>query len=278
MSEGHERPRERIMPRMPREPEAFCEQVARILLRHFPDRNVEMAGPMDLILNGRHLGLENLYRMVQYEPTRGLEIVENYLERLLEGDTFSAMPLPLSVARPRIMPRIQPLSVFEHLDREQVAHLPFVNGTVIVFVLDLPQMTVSITTEQMLRWGLAVDELDLIARDNLARYAPDLEIQLVDSNEGGRAAIVARQDGYDAARLLLGTLHERLAPELKGDFYVAAPARDMFLAVSLAPDVFVDRIQKRVQQDYRRLPYPITSDLFVVTRDGVAGTCDRPAA
>ncbi|MBT8485506.1 MAG: DUF1444 family protein [Phycisphaerales bacterium] len=263
---------------MPREPEAFCEQVARILLRHFPDRNVEMAGPMDLILNGRHLGLENLYRMVQYEPTRGLEIVENYLERLLEGDTFSAMPLPLSVARPRIMPRIQPLSVFEHLDREQVAHLPFVNGTVIVFVLDLPQMTVSITTEQMLRWGLAVDELDLIARDNLARYAPDLEIQLVDSNEGGRAAIVARQDGYDAARLLLGTLHERLAPELKGDFYVAAPARDMFLAVSLAPDVFVDRIQKRVQQDYRRLPYPITSDLFVVTRDGVAGTCDRPAA
>ena len=46
---------------MPREPEAFGEQVARILLRNFPERQVELAGPMDLILNGRHLGLENLY-------------------------------------------------------------------------------------------------------------------------------------------------------------------------------------------------------------------------
>jgi hypothetical protein len=27
-----------------------------------------------------------------------------------------------------------------------------------------------------------------------------------------------------------------------------------------------------VKLEYRRLPYPITADLFVVTRDGVAGT------
>ncbi|MDY7108663.1 MAG: DUF1444 family protein [Planctomycetota bacterium] len=266
------------MARMPREPEAFGEQVARILLRHFPDREVELAGPMDVILNGKHLGLDNLYRMVQYEPSRGLEIVENYLERLVEGDTVSATPLPLSVARPRIMPRIQPESVFEHLDREQVAHVPYVNGTVIVFVLDMPQMTVSITVEQLLRWGLEMEDLDLIARENLAGYAPDLEIQLVDSSEGGRAAIVARQDGYDAARLLLGSLHQRLAPEMGGDFLVAVPARDMFLAITVDPPPFVERIQKRVAQDFRRLPYPISSRFFLVTRDGVAGTGERDAA
>ena len=49
------------MARMPRETEAFGEQVARILTRNFPDRRVELAGPMDLILNGKHLGLQNLY-------------------------------------------------------------------------------------------------------------------------------------------------------------------------------------------------------------------------
>ena len=191
------------MAHMPREPEAFGEQVAKILHQQFPERAVELAGPLDLILSGRHLGLENLYRMVQHEPTRGLEIVENYIERLIEGDTLSSMPLPLSVAKPRIMPRIQPIKIFEHLDREQVAHVPFVNDTVIVFVIDMPQMTVSITVEQLVCWGLDSDDLDVIARENLARYAPDLQIQIVDSSEGGRAAIVARQDGYDAARLLL---------------------------------------------------------------------------
>ena len=260
------------MARMPREPEAFGEQVAKILQRQFPDRNVELAGPMDLVLNGKHLGLENLYRMVQYEPTRGVEIVENYLERLVEGDTVGSMPLPLSVAKPRIMPRIQPVSIFDHLDREQVAHVPFVNDTVVVFVIDMPHMTVSITVEQLLRWGLTSEDLDIIARDNLAQYAPQLEIQFVESQEGGRAAIVAAQDGYDAARLLLGSLHERLSPELNGDFYVATPARDMFLALTVDPVEFVERLHKRIQLDFKRLPYPITNQFFVVTRDGVAGT------
>ncbi len=265
------------MSRMPREPEAFGEQVARILQRHFPERTVELAGPMDLVLNGKHLGLENLYRMVQYDPARGVEIVENYLERLIEGDMIGSTPLPLSIAKPRIMPRIQPVSIFEHLDREQVAYVPFVNGTVIVFVIDMPHMTVSITVEQLMRWGLASEDLDLIARENLANYNPRLEIQFVESSEGGKAAIVAAQDGYDAARLLLNSLHERLAPELKGDFYVATPARDMFLAMTVNPQEFIDRLKKRVAQDFRRMPYPITDEFFVVTRDGVAGTMREAA-
>ncbi|MCA9291082.1 MAG: DUF1444 family protein [Phycisphaerales bacterium] len=257
---------------MPREPEAFGEQVARIFLRYHPDRKIDFAGPLDMIVNGKHLGLENLYRMVLHEPERGVEIVENYLERLVEGDALSTMPMPMSVAKARIMPRIQPTTIFNYLDREQVAHVPFVNDTVVVFVIDMPQMTISITVEQMLRWGMQVDDLDEIARLNLDRYAPDLEVQIIDSNEGGRAALVSRHDGYDAARVLLGTLHERLAPELSGDFYVATPARDMLLAMTRHPEPFVTRLRDRIRQDFRRLPYPITTDLFYVTRDGIAGT------
>ncbi|MGI9014588.1 MAG: DUF1444 family protein [Phycisphaerales bacterium] len=260
------------MARMPREPEAFGEQVARILERNYPERDAELAGPLELIIGGKRLGLENLYRMVMFDPSRGVEIVENYLEHLIEGDTLTSTPLPFSVAKPRIMPRIQPVSIFEHLDEANVAHIEFVNDTVVVFVIDMPHLTVSITSEQMIRWGIGVDDLDLISRQNLSRYAPDLQIQLVESFEGGRAAIVAKQDGYDAARVLLGSLYDRLAPELDGDFYVALPARDMLIAVSFGPDEFVNRIQERVRSDFRRMPYPISDDLFLVTRDGIAGT------
>ncbi len=257
---------------LPLEPDAFVAHVVELLRKQHPTSNALVTGPLHLVLDGRHLGLENLYRMVLRDPRNAQEIVENYLERLFEGDQISGAPLPFSVARARIMPRIQPESIFEQLDRESVAHVPFVNGTVVVFVIDLPQLTVSITTEQMLRWGLQPDDLDAISRENLARYAPKLEVRLIDSHDGGRAAIVAQQDGYDAARLLLSTLHGRLCKELKGDFYVATPARDTFIAMSVGPNDFVGRLKQRIDEDYRRLPYPITSELFYVTRDGVAGT------
>jgi len=203
---------------MPREPEAFGEQVVQILRRHFPDREVQLAGPMDLCLDGRHLGLQNLYRMVHTDPNRGTDIVEDFLYQLLESDQLSQSPLPYSMAKPRIMPRIQPLSIFEQLDKEQVAFQPFVNDTAILYVIDMPNMTVSITVEQILRWGIQVDELDAIARSNLASYHSDLKLQIVKAQDGGRAAIFNMQDGYDAARLLLDTLWTRLAPEFNGNF------------------------------------------------------------
>lgn len=260
------------MSHMPREPEAFCEHVVHILRRHFPEREVHHAGPMDLYLDGRHLGLNNLYRMVIADPTRGVEIVEDFLEQLLEGDDILQMPMPLSIAKSRIMPRIQPVSIFEQLDADQVSFQPFVNNTVILYVIDMPRMTVSITLEQMIKWGIDIDELDRVARFNLSQYQPNLKLQIVDGADGGRAAIFNMQDGYDAARLLLESLWTKLAPEFKGNFYVAAPARDMFMAISCSPDSFVEKLQGRIEIDYKRLPYPISSDLFLVTQDGVAGT------
>lgn len=265
------------MAMMPHEPEAFAEQVASILRRLQPEQEVELTGPRELMVNGRRLDLENLYRLVKHDMEHGQEIVAHYLEQLFAGDAVTISAVNFDFARPRIMPRIQPETIFAHLNREQVAHVPFVNGTVVVFVIDLPQMTVSVTTEQIVRWGVTEDELEIIARQNLDRYAPQLEVQVVESKEGGKAAILSQQDGYDAARLLLSSLHRRLAPQLGHDFYVALPARDMFVALSPNPTPFVDRLKSRVEQDYKRLPYPITADLFLVTRDGVAGTRSEAA-
>lgn len=261
---------------MPREPEAFAETVAGMLRRLQPEYAINLVGPRELLVNGRRLDLENLFRMVNHEPVRGTEIVEHYLEQLFAGDAMQLMAMSLDFARNRIMPRIQPDTIFNHLSRDQVAHVPWVNDTAVVFVTDLPHMTVSITVEQLVRWKLSIDEVEDIARQNLDQYAPELEVQIVESKEGGKAAILSQHDGYDAARLLLGGLYERLAPQLGGNFYVATPARDMFVAFSPGPDDFVRRLQERVEHDYRRLPYPISSDFFYVTRDGVCGT--RPEA
>lgn len=260
------------MSSMPQEPEAFAEQVAFLLKRLQPDYAIDLTGPRELIVNGRRLDLENLFRLVNHDPERGTEIVEHYLDQLFSGEAAAVGNMSFDSVRTRIMPRIQPETIFNHLCREQVAHVPYVNNTAIVFVIDLPQMTISVTTEQMVRWGVCPEDLDELARQNLRGQSSELELQVVTSREGGKAIIVAEQDGYDAARLLLENLHARLAPRLGGDFYVATPARDMFVAISPKPDPFIRRLRGRVVDDYRRLPYPITSELFLVTRDGVAGT------
>lgn len=264
------------MARMPKELGPFAEQVASMLRELQPGFMVDMVGPAELIIDGRRLDLANLHRMVSHEPDRGEEIVSHYLKHLFNSDVAEINHVAFDFARPRIMPRIQPESIFQHLSRELVAHVPFVNGTVIVFVIDLPQMTVSVTTEQTVRWGVSCDELDMLSRKNLAAYAPRLEFQLVESKEGGRAAILSEQDGYDAARLLLPELHERLSEPLGGNFLVALPARDMFVALSSGPAGFLDRLHERVHKDYQRLPYPITSEFFLVTRDGVVGLGEGP--
>ena len=146
------------MPGMPGEPEAFAQQVAAMLRDIKPDCEVELTGPRELLVNGRRLDLENVYRMVSTEPDRGSEIVRHYLGQLFATEAESVSGMTLDFARPRIMPRIQPVSIFEHLDEQMDAHVPFVNDTVIVFVTDLPQMTVSITTEQLLKWGVFTEE------------------------------------------------------------------------------------------------------------------------
>lgn len=262
------------MAQMPQEPSQFAEQVAEMLRKMQPESAIELTGPRELIVNGRRLDLENLLRLVRHDPSRGSEIVEHYLDQLFCTEASMVQAMGFDTVQSRIMPRVQPESIFNHLARDQVAHVPFVNGTVIVFVIDMPQMTISVTTEQMVRWGVDADRLEELARENLAHASSELELQVVTSKEGGQAIVIAQQDGYDAARLLLDNLYRRLAPRLGGDFYVATPSRDMFVAVSAGPEGFVKRIQQRVREDFARLPYPISPEFFLVTRDGVAGTIE----
>ncbi len=260
------------MAQMPKELNAFAAKVAEMLRKLQPDYAIKLIGTSELLVDGRRLDLDNLFRMVSHDRVRGREIVEHYLEQLFCDNSLDQTDLGFDLIKDRIMPRIQPESIFEHLSRELVAHVPFVNGTVIVFVMDMPNMTISITTEQMIRWGVSSEELEEIARQNLNSYSPELDMQFVESKEGGHAAIIGEQDGYDAARVLLGGLHSTLVDRLGPDFLVAIPARDMFVALSAGPSPFLQRLHRRVVQDYSRLPYPITDEFFLVTRDGVAGT------
>ena len=260
---------------LPREPEAFTERMARLLADRLGGAEITISGPLELTIDRRLVGLGNLHRAVwqgeeDMVEVGGVEaVVERFVEAYRSARQLERTPLPFEMVRSRILPRIQPADFFEHRRPDFLAAQPFVNETVILYMIDINGAVAPVTTEQLIRWGVDLETIDQLARENLAAARPDLELQLFRGDQGA-AALLNTGDGYDAARLLLGELHPQLAPELGGDFLVAIPTRDVFLAFPTGPEGFVGRVQQRIAHDYRKLPYPITDHLFLVTLDGIA--------
>lgn len=263
------------MSTVPREPEAFTEHVARLFGRLVDRTSIEIVGPLEMRIDDHAVELDDIHKaaLVLTDADACEPMIERFIDASLAAWRIERTPIPFEVARAKILPVIASLDQLSRHPEEHVAAQPFVNDTYILYVLDLSGASVPVTIEQLVRWGIEMEAIDTIARKNLAAFQPELELKLF-NGDAGAAALFNVGDGYDASRLLLDQLHGQLAPELGGDFLVAIPTRDVFLAFPTGPDPFVDRLRERVLVDYKKLPYPITENLFLVTLDGVAPWSD----
>jgi len=239
-----------------------------------PDAVIERTGVMGLFVDGSYLPLENLWRMVQMKPTEATALVFRYLEAILSSEqTVNGDVAAWCEVKPRIMPRIQPITIFGQLARELITARPFVNDTVVTFVCDSPHSTVSLRREQIDEWGITIEEIDEIASTNLARHNR-IEIEVRRDSSGGKTVMIGGSDGYNSSRILHREFRERIAWELGSTFYVGIPSRDTFIAFSAGSDEFVEAMKIRLRLAYARLPYPICPHPFLATPDGIAGTLD----
>jgi len=259
---------------MSRTPDEFANIVAGIITDLRPGVEVGFGDGFQLVVNGRVFDLTNLWRMVQSDFEHMQEIVRHYceeiLDRMAEEEAFGTKAW--REVKPRLMPRIHPVSIFDQLPRQLVVHRPWVNNTVVSYVCDNPGSTTTVHPEQLDQWGVKLHDVEVIADANLGRYAVAPEFQIVNSERGGRIITIRERDGYDSARILLPEIRERLARSLGKVFYVGIPARDVCVAFSNGPDAFVEVMSARVKAAFERLPYPICPHLFLVTPDGIAGT------
>lgn len=259
------------MGKFPREPEAFAEKIAGKIGENFPTREIEIIGPMRLQIGEHIIELEDLYRAVHHSNFSDEDIeeyIEKFINAVINAQQLMQMELSIDLVQNRILPRIHS-ETFLREQSDHVVHLPFVQHTDIVYLMEFDEVCLAVTDEHMVKWGIDLDDVDTIARTNLSKFHPGLTISVL-QGEDGTAAMFNVGDGYDASRLLLSGLYEKLAPEMGGDFLVAIPNRDVFIAFPRHPQDFIQRLKKRIQHDYHHLPYPITKKLFYVTRDGIA--------
>jgi len=244
--------------------EQFAQQVIDIVRAKFPLARVARSEQsFSIKLNGRTASLENLYRLFQLSPDDIKRNVERWAVELLrdsEGtpDRFASF----DEVKDRLMPML--------VSAENIVTQPLISGLAVTYVLDGDRTIAYLPNDVLGRWGKSVDELHELALANLVAHSQSIQAHAAQDDDGTVNLILFQTlDGFDATRLLLPSLHDKLREILGSPFAAAIPNRDILLCFR-QDKTTVDRIATQVAEDYRARPYQVTDKLFLVTADGIA--------
>jgi uncharacterized protein YtpQ (UPF0354 family) len=249
----------------------FPEIVMKLVRSKFP--LVKIAAVKEgfaVTVNGHAASLENLYRLVSLRPDDVKQQVNRWIVELLraaEGThdqegTFAEL-------KERILPLVLSTEGAENRGPSVVTQ-PFVEGLTIAYAIDSDRTISYLSRSHFAAWNIHFDKLHETAMDNLISRSEQMTAQAAQDEEGRVTLIFFQQmDGYDASRILLPTLHDRLREHLGSPFAAAIPNRDILLCFRNEPEM-IGRLQGQIAEDYRSMPHQVTDKLFLVTADGIA--------
>src|SRR5205814_8185313 len=123
---------------------------------------------------------------------------------------------------------------------------------------------------QFSSWNMDVDQLHETALGNLISRSESMAATAAQDEDGKINLIIFQTcDGYDASRILLPTLHERLSEHLGSPFAAGIPNRDILLCFRDDEET-VNRLKSQIAEDFRSMPHQVTDRLLLVTQDGIA--------
>lgn len=255
--------------------EEFLGRFLALARRRIPERRVIPVGPLAVTVDGAPLALEQHYRALACEPGLGDAVFDRIFAFLAEGsEALAAGPLRFEEVKGSILLTIKPRGWLDEAERRapepaRVLRIPFPNDTALIFVVDHLHVMRYIAVEESQRWEVPPKEMFRIARDNLLALKPAPYVRQVLDPFGKLCALAFMEgDGYDAARIVLPGLAERVRERIGERFAVAIPSRDLLIAFSTEDPKVVDAIRRRVEEDVRRKPYPITERFFGLEADG----------
>ncbi|MGA3065561.1 MAG: DUF1444 family protein [Tepidisphaeraceae bacterium] len=249
--------------------EKFLNDVLEIIAGKFPLVKVSRGEErFSLRINGQTASLENVYRIAAFRPEDSSKHVERWIVELLRAaeGTPDAHD-PFDSVRSRIMPMIAP-------DPGDIAALgvtqPLTQGLAVAYAVDQDRSVSYVTPQRLSQWGVSQDELHAAALENLLRRSEELDAHAAQDEQGNIYLILFQtMDGFDASRLLLPNLHEKLRGHLGTPFAAAIPNRDILLCFR-NEDSAIAKLLPQIKSDFERMPHQLTDQLLLVTADGIA--------
>jgi len=272
--------------------EQFATRVMEIIRVRFPLVKIAPGDEgFSISVNGAVAPLENLYRVSLLHPEELKHHVERWAVELLraaEGTPDAGANF--EDVKERILPMLlrareegvedsaggekgdpsDPDDADEQTPGRGIVSQPLVEGLQIAYAIDQDRTIAYISKSRFEKWGVTLEQLHQTAIENLSARSESIAAHAA-QDENGRVNLILFQtmDGYDASRVLLPTLHDRLREHLGSPFAAGIPNRDILLCFRNDPET-ADRLQKQIEQDYQRMPHQVTDQLVLVTPDGLA--------
>ncbi|HSU69417.1 MAG TPA: DUF1444 family protein [Tepidisphaeraceae bacterium] len=257
------------MPSLTRE--QFVEEILKVVPEKFP--LVDMAPgdePFTLKVNGNPASIEDLYRRTVLQPEDMRINIERWVVELLRAAESSPDRAgSFADLKERIFPMLVSELRAQSTHRQTISQ-PLVEGLQVAYAIDNDRSIAYIPRRQFEAWNITEDELHETALNNLVARSEAMAAQAA-TDENGNVDLILFQtgDGYDASRILLPTLHERLREYLGTPFAAAIPNRDILICFR-NDDATVRRVKSQVEEDFRRMPHQVTDRWFLITPDGIA--------
>jgi hypothetical protein len=249
----------------------FLDQVMQLLAQRFPHLSARRHDQrFAVLINGCWVGMENLYRSTLQDP----ESLERSLDRWIVELLRAAEGMPDLTAsfdelRERILPVVVPKSAAETSLATMLTQ-PFLEQLAIAYAIDSQRTLSYIAREHFAGWKMSLDDLHETALTNLVSRSDPLTAHAGQDDEGRvNLVIIQSMDGYDASRILLRGLHDRLREHLGSPFLAGIPNRDILICFRNEPEM-VQRVSEQIRDDYARMPHQISPAILLVTADGVA--------
>jgi hypothetical protein len=251
--------------------EEFAPLVLQLVRAKFP--LVKIAAVRDafaVIVNGNLASLENLYRMVTLRPEDVKKHVNRWIVELLRaGEGTHDQEGTFEELKERVLPLV--LSSDGATARgPTVVTQPLIDGLILAYAIDSDRTISYLARPHFASWNITLDELHETAMENLVSRSDAMNAHAAQDEDGDVNLILFQQmDGYDASRILLPTLHDRLREHLGSPFAAAIPNRDILICFRNEPDM-LERLKDQIAEDYRSMPHQVSDRLFLVTADGIA--------
>jgi uncharacterized protein YtpQ (UPF0354 family) len=256
------------MPEMTRE--QFVDRVIEQVREKFPLVKLARGDePFSLRVNGNVVALENLYRMVQIRPDEMKRQVERWVVELIRaGEGTPDLVAGFEEIKDRILPMV--LSSQDAKREQSVVSQSLIEGLQVAYAVDSDRTIAYIPQTHFDAWKISLDQLHETAINNLVSRSEAISAHAA-QDENGEINLILFQtlDGYDASRILLPTLHDRLREFLGSPFAAGIPNRDILLCFR-NDDETVNRLQAQIAEDFKQMPHQVTDRLMLITPDGIA--------